>query len=218
MNRSADRNPDTKLYADTSPRANRPGGSFQMALTVGALLLCLLGAQTTIAETSAEAKPETSNDLLIGYSLLDTTLSGESMLKWLLMVRQATFQSPAKATEDLLTRISKASAIRSKELKRLRELAPQATRKPPPSPIGDAIQDAASEAGEHEMLFPDGAFDIRFLFLQAQATRMISVMAAQVAKIDPNTERQAWLKEVSREYEKFRDELVDSLSECTPKD
>ena len=140
------------------------------------------------------------------------------MLKWLLMVRQATFQSPAKATEDLLTRISKASAIRSKELKRLRELAPQATRKPPPSPIGDAIQDAASEAGEHEMLFPDGAFDIRFLFLQAQATRMISVMAAQVAKIDPNTERQGWLKEVSREYEKFRDELVDSLSECTPKD
>ncbi|MDG1957257.1 MAG: hypothetical protein P8K76_17210 [Candidatus Binatia bacterium] len=189
-----------------------------MALTVGALLLCLLGAPTSIAETSGEAKPETSNDLLIGYSLLDTTLSGESMLKWLLMVRQATFQSPAKATEDLLTRISKASAIRSKELKRLRELAPQATRKPPPSPIGDAIQDAASEAGEHEMLFPDGAFDIRFLFLQAQATRMISVMAAQVEKIDPNTERQAWLKEVSREYKKFRDELVDSLSECTPKD
>ena len=74
-----------------------------------------------------------------------------------------------------------------------------------------------SEAGEHEMLFPDGAFDIRFLFLQAQATRMVSVMAAQVAKVDPNPERKAWLNEVSSQYEKFRNELVDSLSGCIPK-
>lgn len=217
MNTAFDLNPDTKLYADTSPRANRMGRSCQIAVAMGTLLLCLLSAQTTIAETSDEAAPETSNDLLVGYSLLDTTLSGESMLKWLLTVREVTFQSPAKATEGLLTRISKASAIRSKELQRLRTLAPQATRKPPPSPIGDAIQDAASEAGEHEMLFPDGAFDIRFLFLQAQATRMVSVMAAQVAKVDPNPERKAWLNEVSSQYEKFRNELVDSLSGCIPK-
>ena len=217
MKTAFDLNPDTKLYADTSPRANRMGRSCQIAVAMGTLLLCLLSAQTTIAETSDEAAPETSNDLLVGYSLLDTTLSGESMLKWLLTVREVTFQSPAKATEGLLTRISKASAIRSKELQRLRTLAPQATRKPPPSPIGDAIQDAASEAGEHEMLFPDGAFDIRFLFLQAQATRMVSVMAAQVAKVDPNPERKAWLNEVSSQYEKFRNELVDSLSGCIPK-
>jgi len=68
------------------------------------------------------------------------------------------------------------------------------------------------------MLFPDGAFDIRFLFLQAQATRMASLIAAQTAKTDPDPARKTWLKEVSEQYEKFRGELVESLSACTPKD
>jgi hypothetical protein len=218
MNSAQAVRPDTKLYPDAPRRANRSVRPCQIALAMGALFLCLLSAETTIAQSKAEAPAETSNDLLVGYALLDTTLSGESMLKWLLLLRESTFQSPAKATQEILTRISKASAIRSKELQRLRKLTPRATRKPPPSPIGDAIQDAASDAGEHEMLFPDGAFDIRFLFLQAQATRMISVMAAQVAKVDPNPERQAWLKKVSSQYDNFRNELVSSLSGCIPKE
>ena len=202
------------LYPDPPRTANLPMRPRRRYLTIGILLLGFLVAPPASAETPTE----TSSDLLIGYSLLDTTLSGEGMLKWLLFARKATFQSPAKATQDLLTRISEASAARSEELKKLRKLVPEATGTPPPSPIGDAIQDAATEAGTHEMLFPDGAFDIRFLFLQAQATRMTSVIAAQTAKIDPNPKRQAWLKEVSQQFDQFRDELVDSLSGCIPKE
>jgi len=218
MNLSTRSESASSLYPEPGARATparRPGHA---AIWLGALLLCLLAPQIATAQPATSASAERDANLLVGYSLLDSTLSGEGMLKWLLLARKVTFQSPAKATQDLLTQISEASAARSKQLEKLRKLDPPATGTPPPSPIGDAIQTAATEAGTHEMLFPDGAFDIRFLFLQAQATRMASVIAAQTAKIDPNPERKAWLKEVSEQYEGFRDELVASLSACTPKD
>lgn len=187
------------------------------AMCLGALLVCLLSPQIATAQAPTSASAERDANLLVGYSLLDSTLSGEGMLKWLLLARKVTFQSPAKATQDLLTRISEASAARSKQLEKLRKLDPPATGTPPPSPIGDAIQTAATEAGTHEMLFPDGAFDIRFLFLQAQATRMISVVAEQAAKVDPNDQRSGWLREVSNEFENYRDELVDIAKLCSIK-
>lgn len=180
------------------------------------LALVLVAPRAEASDEKHAAAEDTQENLLIGYALLDQSISGEGMLKWLLLLRKATFEAPAKATQDLLTRISKTSAKRAEELKTLRRLVPEVTAKPPPSPIGDAIQAAASDAGEHEMLFPDGEFDIRFLFLQAQATRMISVIAEQIAKIDPNEQRRKWLVQVGHEYEAFRDELVASLADCVP--
>ena len=216
MNSATSSDSASSLYPEPGdPTMPVPGHA---AIRLVALLVCLLSPQIATAQPPTSASAERDANLLVGYSLLDSTLSGEGMLKWLLLARKVTFQSPAKATQDLLTEISETSAARSKQLERLRKLNPPATGTPPPSPIGDAIQTAATEAGTHEMLFPDGAFDIRFLFLQAQATRMASVIAAQTAKIDPNPERKAWLNEVSKQYEGFRDELVTSLSACTPKD
>jgi len=191
-------------------------GLMLAALFAASMIVGPMGARTAQAESEVSA--DTEENLLVGYSLLDQSLSGEGMLKWLLLLRKATFQAPAKATQDLLTKISETSAKRNEELKKLRELVPVVTAKPPPSPIGDAIQQAASDAGEHEMLFPDGQFDIRFLFLQAQATRMISVIAEQTAKIEPNEKRKNWLEQVGREYEGFRDQLVASLANCIPAD
>ena len=57
----------------------------------------------------------------------------------------------------------------------------------------------------------NSAFDLRFMLLQAQATRMISAMATAIAKYEPNTERQKWLLEVAREFEGYRDNIVEVI-------
>jgi acyl-CoA reductase-like NAD-dependent aldehyde dehydrogenase len=44
--------------------------------------------------------------------------------------------------------------------------------------------------------------------LQAQATRMVSAMAAAIAKFEPNAERKKWFLKVSTEYEDHRDDLI----------
>ena len=67
------------------------------------------------------------------------------------------------------------------------------------------------------MIFSDGSFNIRFVFLQAQATRMISVIAKQTALIDTNTGRQKWLNRVSEEYEGYRNDLVAAFEKCQPR-
>ena len=48
--------------------------------------------------------------------------------------------------------LGKASKQRSEELEKLRKLEPDVSGKPPPSPIGDAIQAAAKEAGKDNIL------------------------------------------------------------------
>ena len=67
------------------------------------------------------------------------------------------------------------------------------------------------------MLFPDGQFGMRFMFLQAQATRMISVIAAQAAEIDPNAKRKKWAQAVSEEYARYREDLVKAVEKCVPR-
>ena len=67
----------------------------------------------------------------------------------------------------------------------------------------------AKDAGKEEML-GDSDFDLRFMLLQAQATRMVSAMALAIAEYEPNAERKKWLGEVSREYEGYRDDIIEA--------
>jgi hypothetical protein len=164
----------------------------------------------------AETSPELTEQLRIGYSLLQSTLSAESHLKYLGWLRDVEFQSPSPEVGELLKAISEVSVKRAAELPDLRKLSPVATGEPPRSPIGDAIQAAAQSAGTREMLFPDGQFAMRFVFLQAQATRMATVIAQQTAKLDPNPRRSAWLKEVAKEFADLRERLVHSVEGCKP--
>lgn len=165
---------------------------------------------------SAKAANTTHEDLLIGYSLLEGSLSDETGLKWLLLVRKLTLNKPPPEIAKLMERISETSKKRAAEIRKLRKLKPEVTGKPPPSPVGDAIEASAKRMGTHEMVFPDGSFNMRFLFLQAQATRMIAVIATETAMFDENEERKKWLEALSIEYEGLRDELVASVKSCTP--
>ena len=183
---------------------------------VGALLAAVPLLISPMSVARAETNPELTEQLRIGYSLLESTLSAESHLKYLGWLRDVEFQRPLPEVEKLLKAISELSVKRAAELPGLRKLSPVATGTPPPSPIGDAIQAAAEKAGTREMLFPDGQFAMRFVFLQAQATRMATVIAQQTAKLDPNAERSAWLTKVAKEFEDLRKRLVHSVEGCKP--
>lgn len=190
----------------------------RFALLVAIFSLFLSGAAEVGNSGVAHASmTKSKEDLLTTYTLLSDALSDESRLKWLLLVRKITLNKPPEGVAKLMEKISATSKKRSAELTELRKLKPSAEGKPEPSPIGDAIQASAKDMGTYEMIFPDGSFNIRFLFLQAQATRMIAVIAAEAAKIDENAKRQEWLKNLSVEYEGLRNELVESVKNCVPK-
>lgn len=171
-----------------------------------ALLVLAVGAPADVARAKEPAP--TRVDLLIGYDLLAQTLSGEGGLGMLRTFKKVTLSDVGKDVSNVMKALGETSRKRSKELEKLRKLKPDVTEKPPPAPIGDAIQAAATEAGKHDMMHPDGTFSVRFLMLQAQATRMVSVMAAQVEKMDPNAERRKWLKAVAKEYEGYHTDVV----------
>ena len=196
--------------------ARRFGWVRTSAMTVLALV-AVGGVGDVLGEAGvARAETRTQENLEVGYSLLESSLGDESQLKWLLLMRKLTLHKPPAEIASIMEKISQTSKSRAAEISKLRELEPDVTVEPSSSPVGDAIQASAKAVGMHEMVFPDGAFNIRFLFLQAQATRMIAVIAAETAKLDPNEERSKWLRKLSKEYEGLRDELVGSVKNCSP--
>ena len=196
--------------------ARRFGWVRTSAMTVLALV-AVGGVGDVLGEAGvARAETRTQENLEVGYSLLESSLGDESQLKWLLLMRKLTLHKPPAEIASIMEKISQTSKSRAAEISKLRELEPDVTVEPSSSPVGDAIQASAKAMGMHEMVFPDGAFNIRFLFLQAQATRMIAVIAAETAKLDPNEERSKWLRKLSKEYEGLRDELVGSVKNCSP--
>ena len=135
------------------------------------------------------------NDLLIGYDLLANTLSEESRLKALGWYRKLTFRRPVEEVETLLETLSTASRKRRKEHEDLRRLPPDVSGRPQSeSPIGEAINSVATDMGKGEMLDLGSGFDLRFLLLQAQATRMVAAIAEATAHFEPNAQRRAWLE------------------------
>lgn len=188
-------------------------------ITLAALVgfgIATLGDQWIGPDAAYAKRNKQHEDLLTVYTLLEGALSDESHLKWLLLVRKITLNKPPTEVAKLMEEISATSNKRADELKKLRTLAPSVVGVPAPSPIGDAIQVSAKDMGTHEMIFPDGNFNMRFLFLQAQATRMISVIAKEGATVEDNAIRRKWLEKLSVEYEGLREELLVSVKGCVP--
>jgi hypothetical protein len=159
---------------------------------------------------SADQPAPTGNeDLLTGYGLLADVLSDESQLGALVLLKKLTLRAPVEEVEAIARKLGAASKRRSAELEELRSLAPEVSGAPAVrSPLGDAITRLAKEAGTDELLDRDLAFSLRFVLLQAQATRMVAAMALATAESDPNPKRKAWLGELAEEYEGYREELI----------
>jgi hypothetical protein len=199
---------NTELPARRSRESPRAPG-----LLIGAVLLALVGCvPRPTEEATAASNAQVRQDLLIGYSLLADTLSDESRLGTLDLFKTLTLDAPNDAVTRIMQTLSDASKRRASELSRLRHLAPDVSDKPTnESPIGDAINEVAEEFGKAEMLSRSGGFDVRFVVLQAQATRMVAAMATATARFDPNPERKAWLKSLATEYEGYRGDLIKYL-------
>ncbi len=187
---------------------------FPMSVAILTACALLAGAGCDRLQSSAP-KPASSSaheDLLMGYSLLADTLADESHLRALKILKKLTFQGPVEEVGKAMDTLAKASKTRNKELKDLRRLAPDVTGEPAThSPIGDAIQAVAKDVGTQEMLDRHGAFNLRFMILQTQATRMVAAMATAIAEHEPNAERKKWLGEVATEYEGYRNQILDVI-------
>ncbi len=155
--------------------------------------------------------PAGHEDLLTGYDLLADVLSDESQLGALVFLKKLTLRAPVEDVEAIAGKLGAASKRRSAELEELRSLVPVVSGAPAVrSPLGEAITRLAKEAGTDELLDRDLGFSLRFVLLQAQATRMVAAMALATAESDPNPnpKRKAWLGELAEEYEGYREELV----------
>jgi hypothetical protein len=147
--------------------------------------------------------------LLTAYVLLENTLSQESKLGALAFLKKITFRRPVPEIDEIMDRLSDISQERLDQLEELRQLAPDVSAPPTfTDPIGEAITSSATESGMDEMLDLDGSFGVRFVLLQAQATRMISAISLAAAEIETNERRKKWLTDLSKEFESIRDELV----------
>lgn len=167
------------------------------------------GSTTTVDVTLSHGEKQ---DLLIGYTLLADTLKDESKLWALRWLKKLTIRPTAREIDSIMDKLSSSAHGRKHELQQLRKLAPDVTGTPEKmSTIGDAITAAAKEVGTGEMLDNSLAFNLRFMVLQAQATRMVAAMADAIAKEDRNQERKKWLGEVSVEYEGYRDDILDVI-------
>ncbi len=191
----------------TGPRRAAPRLA-AIGLGCAALIVCGVASAPV---SRAENQKTGSRDLLIAYAILAETLSDESKLKWLGLLKRVTFSRTAPEVENLLKRISASASRRSDELEELRKLPPDVSMKPEGTdPIGDAITAMAKAAGTSEMLKGD-AFGLRFVVLQAQATRMVAAIAKAAAQSETQPRRKVWLKEVATEYEGLREELLKVL-------
>ncbi len=164
------------------------------------------------APTPPPAKAGAHEDLLIGYDLLADTLKDEGRLGLLKLWKKVTLRGPVEEVSEIMDRLGDASKRRSEELGDLRKLSPDVSAAPATqSPIGDAITAVAKDIGTEGMMDRSGAFDLRFVLLQAQATRMVAAMATAVAQFEPNAERKRWLLEVATEFEGYRDEIIEVI-------
>ena len=164
------------------------------------------GKQADVVQSSSGLVDQ---GLLTAYVLLEETLSQEAKLGALGFLKKITFRRPVSEVDDIMSHLSDVSNERLDELEALRILSPDVSMGPEyMDPIGEAITSNATNSGMDEMLDREGSFGIRFILLQAQATRMVGAIALAAAELEPNQRRKEWLTKLALEYESIRDELV----------
>jgi len=166
---------------------------------------------------------ESSNqELLVGYKMLHHTLKKEAQLKYLHWLREATFRGPKGSLKSVMTTIYKTSKSRKGELEALwKEYEPIILLQDAPySAMSDSIQDDVEKASLGELIrlpsikkkgVPRLEWGVRFMFIQAQATRIIVALSTSLKKLEENEERKQWLTNLADEYEGIRESVVDFI-------
>jgi hypothetical protein len=179
------------------------------ALAVVGLLLAGACTEAKAKQAAPPFDESKRQDLLTVYNVLQTTLADEANLGKLALFKKLTLDAPNDSVTKLMEKLADSADAHAEELEALREKAPALTGKPGHvSAVGSAVQNIAKDFGKTEMMSREGGFDIRFVLVQAQATRMVSATAMALAENDPNQARKVWLRKLSKEFEGYRAELV----------
>ena len=165
--------------------------------------------------------PSSHTELLVGYKILHHTLSKESQLKYLHWLRGATLRGPEGSLKAIMSVIYETSGDRLSELEDLfRDEHPAISiGEAPVSAIGDSIQNEVEASSTAELvplpfLSPTASreeWGVRFLLVQAQATRMVVALATSLRKLEKSEARKQWLAGLAAEYEAIREDLVECV-------
>lgn len=181
-----------------------------VSLVVGAGLGGVVTYSATPAPRSEPARQR--NDLVAGYGLMWSTLEDESQVYKLGLLKRITLDAPPERILSIMGQVSEAANNTLEELGRYRELEPRIARLPETDSFGTVLQAAMKEDSTKILLEHSPKFSKRLIISQAQALRMVIVLAQEIAKGDPNPERQAWLQRVAGDYGKMYDSYLTNLT------
>ena len=159
----------------------------------------------------ARAPVSASLDLSLGYHLLAWALENEARLEKLLLVKAVTFDRPAERVIGVMRQVSDAADNTLGEVSDHRLLEPQIVPLENAGQFGDVLRLALQQRTKGELLDRSPDFAKRMLVSQFQALDLVSVLAEELAKIDPNKKRQAWLGRVAGDYQQMHDAYLKML-------
>jgi hypothetical protein len=176
------------------------------------LALILTACHPPVGDMACRS-PAGDRPLDTGYGVLQVFLADERHLKLLRIAKTVlTLQVISEPTKGLVDDIAATSSTALDELDRLVSLRPVVVpQESLPSPIAQDTLDALRKTTARELILSRADFETVLLVSQAQSLRVTSHLARELAKLDPNTRRQAWLGALSRRLEKFYDRVIARL-------
>jgi hypothetical protein len=143
-----------------------------------------------------------------GYSTLASLLGDERQVHKILPLK-----SEGLEVKLLTQEIAAASALADDALKGLVALDPPVNLDQPTDlpMIEQAARDSIRMETTLDLLFSDDSFETRLLLSQGQALRYGQFIAVRLKQADPNTERQKWLDDLAKEYERLYARVVETL-------
>jgi hypothetical protein len=181
---------------------------------VAVALICLVAGAALGAGVAypARSKPIPRSDLLTAYTLMWSTLEDESGIDKLGLFKKVTLDAPPEKVSSIMAQVSKAADNTLEELERYRKLEPPIKRLPETDSFGTNLRRAMKDDSTKLLLERSVKFPKRLIISQAQALRMMIVLSKEIAKLDPNKERQEWLQRVSSDFTKMYDAYLTNLA------
>jgi hypothetical protein len=181
------------------------------SLAAGVALGWLLAHFTPGQPKERAAVSQKHPDLLAAYNLLTTTLEDESKLDRLGLFKTITFDRPPETIRKIIAQVSDASDNTLKQLDHYRALSPVIHRLQKTDGFGDNLQDAMKKEMTSSLMERSPSFSKRLLLSQAQALGMLVVLTKEIEKMDPNKDRQVWIRRVSADFGKMYDAYLQHL-------
>lgn len=184
--------------------------SFLLGGTLGRLVVP--GSLPQPTEQPHTSQSQEHKDLLDAYTLLTSTLEDEANVDRLNLLKTVTLDRPPERTRQIMNQVSAAAANTLEQLDAYRQLPPRIEKLPKTHAFGDNLQAAMKRHATSSLMERSPLFSKRLVLSQLQAFGMLVFLTAEIERIDPNTDRQAWMRRVSSDFQKMYDAYLQNLS------